>query len=208
MAKKVINRKVYDTATAKLIHEYWNGSSPRDFHHLSEDLYRTPKGSFFLLGSGGAMSKYSVDCGNNSSGGSSVTILYRWTKYEVIDWLEAPRRQRADSSNYFRMKWRRHNMAITEKEIIDTWFPNGLPTGDEKVLMAWAGISLKLATIPFELINMKREITPILIERIQATMKFLGIGWAELEEGACLAINEGVNSLREQVPDVPDERIS
>ncbi len=41
-------------------------------------------------------------------------------------------------------------MAITEKEIIDTWFPNGLPTGDEKVLMAWAGISLKLATIPFE----------------------------------------------------------
>ncbi|KUK63667.1 MAG: hypothetical protein XD84_1962, partial [Desulfotomaculum sp. 46_80] len=55
---------------------------------------------------------------------------------------------------------------------------------------------------------MKREITPILIERIQATMKFLGIGWAELEEGACLAINEGVNSLREQVPDVPDERIS
>ncbi len=99
-------------------------------------------------------------------------------------------------------------MAITEKEIIDTWFPNGLPTGDEKVLMAWAGISLKLATIPFELINMKREITPILIERIQATMKFLGIGWAELEEGACLAINEGVNSLREQVPDVPDERIS
>ncbi|HBY04200.1 MAG TPA: hypothetical protein DEH07_06585 [Desulfotomaculum sp.] len=87
MAKKVINRKVYDTATAKLIHEYWNGSSPRDFHHLSEDLYRTPKGSFFLLGSGGALTKYSVDCGNNSTGGSSDNIV-PLEKYEVIDWLE------------------------------------------------------------------------------------------------------------------------
>jgi len=54
---------------------------------------------------------------------------------------------------------------------------------------------------------MKREITPILIERIQATMKFLGIGWAELEEGACLAISEAVDSLKALIPDVPDDKI-
>ncbi len=88
MTKKVINRKVYDTAMAELIHEYWNGYSNSDFHYLTEDLYRTPKGNFFLLGSGGAMSKYSVDCGNNSSGGSSDNIV-PLDKDEVIDWLEA-----------------------------------------------------------------------------------------------------------------------
>ncbi|HBY04436.1 MAG TPA: hypothetical protein DEH07_07875, partial [Desulfotomaculum sp.] len=60
MKKKAINRKVYVKAMAELIHEYWNGYSNSDFHYLIEDLYRTPKGNFFLLGRGGAMSKLPV----------------------------------------------------------------------------------------------------------------------------------------------------
>ena len=88
MAKKVIERKVYDTKTATLIHEYWNGYGNGDFKFLSEDLYRTPKGNFFILGSGGAMSKYAVDCGNNSTGGSSDNII-PISKERAIEWLES-----------------------------------------------------------------------------------------------------------------------
>lgn len=88
MAKRVIERKVYDTKTATLIHDYWNGYSNNDFKSLSEDLYRTPKGNFFILGSGGAMSKYAVDCGNGSTGGSSDNIT-PLTKEEAIEWLES-----------------------------------------------------------------------------------------------------------------------
>ncbi|NLI12909.1 hypothetical protein [Pelotomaculum propionicicum] len=60
MAKKVIDRKVYDTDTAELIHEYWNGYGNQDFKFLSEDLYQTKKGNFFLLGSDGAMTCYAA----------------------------------------------------------------------------------------------------------------------------------------------------
>lgn len=88
MAKRVIDRKVYNTETATLIHEYWNGYSNSDFHYVSEDLYQTPKGNFFLLGAGGAMTKYTVDCGNNSRCGSSDNII-PLTKEDAIDWLEA-----------------------------------------------------------------------------------------------------------------------
>lgn len=88
MAKKVINRRVYDTEKSDLIHEYWNGNSSNDFNYMTEDLYKTPKGAFFLLGSGGAMTKYAVDCGNNSRGGSSDNII-PLTKEGAIEWLEA-----------------------------------------------------------------------------------------------------------------------
>lgn len=87
MAKKVIDRKVYYTETATLIHEWWNGYGNGDFHYLSEDLYRTPKGNFFILGSGGAMTSYAVDCGNNSWGGSSDNIIPVSKEY-AIEWLE------------------------------------------------------------------------------------------------------------------------
>ncbi|MFA5385637.1 MAG: hypothetical protein WC364_13460 [Eubacteriales bacterium] len=102
----------------------------------------------------------------------------------------------------------KEHMDVTGKEIIDIWFPEGLPTADDKVLAAWAGISLKIALIPMELAKMKKEITPVGIERIQATMKFLGIGWNELFEGACCAVGEGVSCLKELIPDVPDETLS
>ncbi len=87
MTKRVVDRKVYDTDTAELVHEYWNGYSSRDFKCISEQLYKTPKGNFFLLGAGGAMTKYAVDCGNNSRSGSSDNII-PLTKEEAIEWLE------------------------------------------------------------------------------------------------------------------------
>lgn len=88
MAKKVIDRKLYDTATATKIHGWWNGYGTGDFKHLSEDLYRTAKGNYFILGDGGAMTRYSVDAGNGSTGGSSDNII-PISREEAMDWLEA-----------------------------------------------------------------------------------------------------------------------
>ncbi len=85
--KKVVGGKVYDTTTAELIHSYWNGYSTSDFKNLSEVLYRNKKGNFFIVGSGGAMSKYAVNCGNNSFRGSSDNIT-PVSAAEAIEWLE------------------------------------------------------------------------------------------------------------------------
>ena len=86
MAKKVISPKVYNTETAELVHGYWNGLSTSDFRNVSEDLYRTKNGNYFILGSGGAMSKYAVSCGNSMCGSSDNIVPI--SEEEVINWLE------------------------------------------------------------------------------------------------------------------------
>lgn len=47
--KKIINRKVYNTETAELIGEYWNGCSIDDYNYKLERLYVTKKGNMFLF---------------------------------------------------------------------------------------------------------------------------------------------------------------
>lgn len=84
--KKVINGKVYNTETATEIGHYWNGLSDRDFNHLSETLYKTAKGNYFLAGEGGPLTKYSHSCGDNSwSGGVRIIPL---TREEAFDWAQ------------------------------------------------------------------------------------------------------------------------
>ena len=84
--KRIINRKIYDTETAELLHEWNNGRFGNDFRAKEESLYRTKKGNFFIAGSGGAMTEYAVSCGNNSTSGSSN--IYVISKSEAINWLE------------------------------------------------------------------------------------------------------------------------
>ena len=93
-----------------------------------------------------------------------------------------------------------------EREIVDIWFPEGLPDQDDDdgLLMVWAGVSLRIALLAPELINSGEKMTPTGIDKIQRTMKFLGIGWEELEEGANLAVFESVKYLRNTIPDIPD----
>lgn len=83
--KKVIDRKVYNTETAELVAEYWNGLGTSDFRFLSEDLYRTRKGNYFLHGSGGAMTRYSESNGNSTWGIETIIPLIDEEAYE---WLE------------------------------------------------------------------------------------------------------------------------
>ena len=83
--KKVINRKVYDTERAELLHSS-QYSNPSDFNYVVEGLYRTSKGSFFLYGEGGPSSHYSRRVDQNSwSGGDGFTVL---TEDQAIKWLE------------------------------------------------------------------------------------------------------------------------
>ncbi len=83
--KKIIEKKVYNTETATLIAEYWNGFSNNDFRNLSEDLYITQKGQWFIHGRGGAMTKYSESNGNSSWGSSDIILL---SGSEAYNWLE------------------------------------------------------------------------------------------------------------------------
>lgn len=72
--RKVIDGKMYDTDTAKLVGEWDNREYGNDFKFVEELLYQKKTGEFFLYGHGGAMSKYCKQAGNNSWIGSSQII--------------------------------------------------------------------------------------------------------------------------------------
>ena len=84
--KRIINGKKYDTNTAKeMACDSYNGSCS-DFQWWEETLYQKRTGEFFLYGQGGAMSKYSESCGQNSWGGGSDIIPL--TLDEAKEWAE------------------------------------------------------------------------------------------------------------------------
>lgn len=63
--KKIIKKKVYDTATAQRLGEYAPNPYRSDFSYFCETLYRKKTGEFFLHGEGNAASKYARSCGQN-----------------------------------------------------------------------------------------------------------------------------------------------
>ena len=81
--KKVINGKLYNTDTATPLASRCEHHG--DFRSVDESLYRTKKGSYFLAGSGGPMSKYAVACDNGWSGGSDIIPI---TEEEARGWAE------------------------------------------------------------------------------------------------------------------------
>jgi hypothetical protein len=83
---KIINGKRYNTDTATLIGEEWNGCARNDFNFLLEKLYRTKSGQYFLFGESGANGKYSRSCGTNSyCGGEEITLM---SDIQAQKWLE------------------------------------------------------------------------------------------------------------------------
>ena len=83
--KAIINGKRYNTETATLVAEYWNGIGKNNFRYVSEDLYITKNGSWFMAGSGGAMTSYAKRHGNCTYGSQAVRTL---TSDEAYAWLE------------------------------------------------------------------------------------------------------------------------
>ena len=86
--KKIINGKLYNTETAKMV---GNGSNypshyPGDFGYFDEYLYKKKTGEFFLCGKGGPMTKYAHSVGQNCwSGGEDIIPL---TTDEAKEWVE------------------------------------------------------------------------------------------------------------------------
>lgn len=83
---KIINGKKYSTDTATLIGTYDNHLPCGDFYHYYEELYKKRTGGFFLYGCGGARSKYSRICGQNTyCGGDEIIPL---SNAEAMEWAE------------------------------------------------------------------------------------------------------------------------
>lgn len=83
--KKIAAGKRYDTETATLIGEYSYGYRG-DFERIHEGLYVTKSGNFFLAGSGGPKTRYSVQVEQNSWSGSSD--IFPLTKDEALEWAQ------------------------------------------------------------------------------------------------------------------------
>ena len=82
--KKVIEGKLYNTDTAKLIGEWSNDES--GLNYLMESLYLTKSGAYFLHGEGGPNTRYSVSIGNSSwSGGEKIQPM---SPLSAREWAE------------------------------------------------------------------------------------------------------------------------
>jgi hypothetical protein len=84
--KKIIKGRRYDTEKAEEIAEFNNGLSYSDFRYCSETLYRTKRGRWFLVGIGGAMSRWAQRHGDGSRSGGDG--LQYFEPNEAKDWLE------------------------------------------------------------------------------------------------------------------------
>lgn len=83
--KKIINGRLYDTETAKMIGSWSNGLGSSDFHYCTEDLYQKKTGEYFLYGSGGAMSAYGKSYGGGWCWGNDIIPM---TEKEAKVWAE------------------------------------------------------------------------------------------------------------------------
>lgn len=84
--RKIINGRIYNTETSKVIGEWSNSYGRSDFNYCEETLYKNTKGAYFIYGEGGPMSKYSCSTGQNRwSGGEEITPL---TREEAQEWAE------------------------------------------------------------------------------------------------------------------------
>lgn len=73
--KKIIDGKLYNTATADEIAVWENFQNCSDFRYCSEALYKTKKGNYFLFCEGGPLSKYSESGGGSTWGITKITTL-------------------------------------------------------------------------------------------------------------------------------------
>ena len=89
--RKIINNKVYDTATATWIGSSDNGHEYNDLAYSGETLYRKRTGEYFLHGEGGPMTSYAVRTGSNNWRGSEriTPISYAAARQWAEDHLSA-----------------------------------------------------------------------------------------------------------------------
>lgn len=73
--KKVIDGSLYDTETAKSLGQKWFDCTDR-LSWMSETLYRTKSGKYFVYGEGGCNSRYAVrtECDRWASGAKIIPM--------------------------------------------------------------------------------------------------------------------------------------
>ena len=82
--KRIVDGLLYDTETAEEVASFSRGHSG-DFDSVSETLYKTKSGNWFVHGEGGARTRWARHHGNESSGGEGILALSR---DEALDWIE------------------------------------------------------------------------------------------------------------------------
>lgn len=83
--KKILEGKVYNTETARVIGTWSNNLPISDFRNETATLYVTKKGNFFVAGESGPMGSFAHSEGNMTSGGEGLFAL---SKREALDWAE------------------------------------------------------------------------------------------------------------------------
>lgn len=76
--KKIINGKLYNTETAKVVGEYKSPAGPASFDYFEETLYRKKTGEYFVFGEGHANSKYATHVDYNTWGAGSAFTPLTW----------------------------------------------------------------------------------------------------------------------------------
>lgn len=84
--RAVIDGKRYDTETATMVANWANGDDPGNAHYIEEQLYRTPRGNWFITGWGGPFTEYVARDGINSrTWGSRLRPV---SARQAMRWLE------------------------------------------------------------------------------------------------------------------------
>lgn len=83
--RRIINGKVYDTATATLVGDYQHLDC-RDWEYEREELYIKSTGEWFLYCEGGPNSRYGERCGANRR--CSGEVIKPFAKGQARKWLE------------------------------------------------------------------------------------------------------------------------
>ena len=89
--KRIIDGKRYDTETAEQVTTIGSlpGTSRTDFRYWEADLYRTPRGRWFLSGRGGPATMFSRPDGSGmTSGGGGIIPI---SDTEAQEYLEDDR---------------------------------------------------------------------------------------------------------------------
>lgn len=87
MTIKIINGKRYNTETVHKVASWDNNQFRSDGNYCAENLYVTKKGSWFLNGDGGALSKYAASAFGGGWVGQS-NIITALSPDDALAWLE------------------------------------------------------------------------------------------------------------------------
>lgn len=82
--RKIINGKLYDTEVAELLGSMEQGHEG-DFSYIYEALFRTKRGTYFIHGEGGGLTRYRQKYGNLYGYGEDIRVL---SEAEARKWVE------------------------------------------------------------------------------------------------------------------------